>query len=74
MNRTDLLAEYDQIFIRSCEKKGMSRPDTVTALLTDKVRIEMLNAMVHAEATKTHVIMKVEPSNHILNEMIINRK
>lgn len=74
MNRTDLLAEYDQMFIRSCENKGMSGPDIVAALLEDEQRIAILNTMVHAEATKTHVIMKVEPSDPIFNEMILNRK
>lgn len=73
MKNKDLLAQFDEIFIRQCKKQGMNRPDTIAALLEDRTRKAMLDAMVHAEASKTQVVMTAEPGNPILEQLFINQ-
>ncbi|CAL9991091.1 hypothetical protein VPHD81_0109 [Vibrio phage D81] len=73
MNNKDLLTQFDELFIARCEKLGMNRPDTVAALLEDRTRKSMLDAMVHAESRKTQVVMTVRPGHPILEQMFINQ-
>lgn len=69
----DMLSEYDRLFLKSCEDAGLDRKVSVSALLSDSTRIQMLEAMVKAEQTKTRVVIQVDNNEH-LQQMFMDAK
>lgn len=63
------LAVFDEQFIRTCQKRGMSLRQTKCALINSPIRKSLVNALVHEEITKTKVVMIVDKDDPILNKI-----
>lgn len=66
---SDSIKSFDEEFIRSCQRRGMSLGQTQFALNSSPTRKSLIDALVKAESTKTQVVMIVDKDDPILKKI-----